>query len=167
MEKRMAEKEYPIEQILAILTETPSRLAALTAGLEPDALTARPGEDTWCINEILAHLRSCSDVWGDCIRTILAEDHPRIRAINPRTWIERTDYRALPFLPSLRAFTQQRAELLDVLQPLPPLAWQRSATVWGAGNNLERTVRYYADGLARHERSHFREIGRIADLMRM
>ena len=47
----------------------------------------------WSATEILAHLRSCADVWGDCIAAILAEDRPTLRAINPTTWIDRTNYR--------------------------------------------------------------------------
>ena len=60
---------------------------------------------------------------GDCIATILAEDRPTIRAVNPRTWIKKTDYPNLEFRPSLRAFTTQRADLLAVLKALPPEGW--------------------------------------------
>jgi len=84
-----------------------------------------------------------------------------IRAINPRTWIKRTDYLDLKFQPSLRAFTEQRGELLALLEPLPIEGWSRSATVTGAGAVLERTVLTYADGLARHERPHIKQIARI------
>jgi len=120
------------EQVLTLLAETPSRLAALTAGATPAQLHTPPRPGEWSVNDILAHLRSCSDVWGGCIATLLAEDKPTIRAVNPTTWINSTDYPKQKFQPSLRAFTQQRAELLAVLQPLPPKAWARSATVTGA-----------------------------------
>ena len=149
-----------------MLAETPRRLAALTAGLAPAQLRTAPAPDEWSATDVLAHLRACADVWGGCIAAMLAEDHPTLRAINPRTWIERTDYRDLDFHPSLDAFAAQRAELLAVLEPLPAEGWSRGATVTGAGRPLERTVLSYAQGLARHERPHVKQIARIVGTMR-
>jgi DinB superfamily len=92
---------------------------------------------------------------------MIAEDTPTIRAIDLRTWIKQTDYLDLAFQPSLRAFAVQRADLLAVLQPLLPAGWSRAATVTGAGKVLERTVLFYAQWLARHERPHVKQIERI------
>ena len=106
-------------------------------------------------------------MWGKYIGVILNEDHPTFKAVNPTTWIKQTNYREQEFQPSLRAFTVQRAELLAVLKPLPPQAWSRAATVTGAGKPRERTIRTYAQWLANHERSHFKQMERIANLLRM
>ena len=121
-----------IEQVLSLLAETPPRLAALTAGLAPAQLRTAPDHDGWSANDVLAHLRACADVWGGCIAAILAGDRPTLRAVNPTTWIKRTDYRDQEYRPSLRAFTTQRADLLAVLEPLPQDAWSRAVTVTGA-----------------------------------
>jgi hypothetical protein len=153
-------------QILTELAAGPSRLAEHTAGLTKAQLHAAPGPGEWSANEVLAHLRSCADVWGDCIATILHQDKPTIRAINPRTWIERTDYPEQDFRTSLQAFTAQRTALLKVLQSLRPSAWSRSARVTGAGKALERTVQSYAEWMAEHERPHVKQIKRIASRMR-
>jgi len=149
-----------------LLAETPPRIAALTAGLAPAQLRTAPNPGEWSANDVLAHLRSCADMWGDCIATIIAEDRPTIRAINPTTWIKKTDYPELEFRPSLRSFATQRADLLAVLEPLPHEGWSRTATVTGAGAVLARTVMTYAQWLARHERTHFKQIARIANTMR-
>jgi hypothetical protein len=109
-----------LEQVLTVLAETPPRLAALTASLAPAQLQTRPGPTEWSLNDVLAHLRSCADVWGDYMRMILTQDRPTIRAVNPTTWIKHTDYPQLEFRRSLRAFETQRAELLTVLEPLAP-----------------------------------------------
>jgi hypothetical protein len=109
--------------------------------------------------QVLAHLRACADVWGNYIRTIIAEDRPQFRAVSPRTWIKQTDYPELKFLPSLRAFTTQRADLLAVLYPLPIDAWERSARVSTVGRVLEPTVLSYA------ERPHIKQIAGIAGSM--
>ena len=154
------------EQALSLLTETPIRLAELTSGMEPDRLRAAPAPGEWSANDVLAHLRACADMWGGAIAAILAQDHPTIRAVNPRTWVERTDYPDLEFRPSLAAFAAQRAALLAVLEPLPPAGWERSGAVTGAGKRLERTVRFYVQWLATHERPHVKQLARITDAMR-
>ena len=93
---------------------------------------------------------------------MLAEDHPTFRAVNPRTWIKQTNYVELEFRPSFRSFAKQRAELLALLRPLSRKGWSRGATVTGAGATLERTVLFYADWVARHERPHVKQVERIA-----
>ena len=152
-----------IEQILTLLASTPPRLAALTAGLAPAPLRTAPDLGEWSANDVLAHLRACADVWGGCIATMIVEDAPTLRAVNPLTWVKKTDYRDLKFRPSLRAFATQRADLLAVLEPLPPDGWSRAATVTGAGKVLERTVLFYGQWLARHERQHVKQVERIVN----
>jgi hypothetical protein len=113
-------RSLTIEQVLTILAETPPRIAALTAGLASSQLHTAPNYDEWSANDVLAHLRACADVWGNCIVAMIAENTRTLRAVNPRTWIRKTDYLEQEFQPSLHAFATQRADLLAVLKPLPP-----------------------------------------------
>lgn len=100
----MAERQLGTAEVLALLQENPARIEQLTVDLSPAQLQAAPAPGEWSLNDILAHLRACADVWGDCIATTLAEDTPMLRAINPRTWIKQTGYPALEFQTSLRSF---------------------------------------------------------------
>ena len=162
----MPNKYFTIEQILTMLAAAPRRIAALTAGLEPAQLHTSPNPNEWAANDVLAHLRACNEVWGGYyIMTILAQDKPTIKAINPRTWIKNTDYLEQEFQLSLRAFTKQRRKLLAVLEPLPPQDWTRTNTLIGAGKPLHQTLISHADGLARHERAHLKQIERIINTM--
>ncbi len=163
----MPSKSLTAEQILTMLAQAPPRLASLTAGLQPAQLHTAPNPAEWSANDVLAHLRSCADMWGNCIVAMLAEDRPTLRAVNPRTWIKQTDYLEQEFQSSLRAFATQRTDLLAVLEPLPPEGWSRAATVTGAGKVLERTVQFYAQWLATHERPHLKQIERIVNTMRI
>ena len=156
-----------IEQVLTLLAEAPPRIATLTSNLKPAQLHAAPSHGEWSANDMLAHLRSCADVWGSCIEMILDQDTPTIRAINPRTWIKKTDYPELKFQPSLRAFATQRAKLLAVLEPLAPEDWLRAATVTGGGKPRKQTVHNYARRLALHEQAHLKQIERIVNTMHM
>ena len=162
----MARSSLTIEQALALLEETPTRIAAATRGLTEDQLRRAPGRGEWSANDVLAHVRACADVRGEPIRTMLAEDHPTFRAVNPRTWIEQTDYHDLDFRRSFKAFTKQRASLLALLKSLPRRSWSRGATVTGAGAPLERTVLFYAQWVALHERPHVTQVEQIAKKMR-
>lgn len=162
----MYDTSRTVEQLLSMLEAAPGRLTDLTAGLSPAQLVAPPAPGEWSARDVLAHLRACADMWGRSIVVILSADHPTIKAVNPTTWIKQTDYCEQPFSPSLAAFAAQRADLLAVLKPLPPDAWQRSATVTGAGKPLERTVYSYAQWLANHERSHLKQVERIVNVLR-
>ena len=161
----MPDSALTVEQILMMLGENPTRIATLTTGLTPVQLLAKPHPDEWSANYVLAHLRSCADMWGNCIKMILTQDKPILRAINPRTWIDSTDYPELEFHSSLRAFVRQRTGLLKVLEPLKPQDWSRTATITGAGKPLIRTVHFYAQWMATHERPHVKQIARIANTL--
>jgi hypothetical protein len=78
------DRAFTIERALIDLA-APPRLAALTADVSPARLRATLGPGEWSANDVLAHLRACADVWGGCIVTMLADDHPTLRAVNPRT----------------------------------------------------------------------------------
>lgn len=163
----MSRNTLPIDKVLTWLGQTPPRLAVLAAGLTPAQLSTPRGAGEWSANDVLAHLRACADVWGRCILAIVSENGPTLRAVNPRTWIEQTDYADLAFEPSLQSFSRQRADLLEVLEDLSPEGWLRTATVTGAGIPLRRTVWFYAQWLARHERPHLKQIERIVSVFRV
>ncbi len=149
-----------VQQVLDQLRSTPLRLRELTAGVPPELLRTAPGPGEWSANDVLAHLRACSDRWGEAATRIVVEDGPRLRGTEPRVWITKTNYLDLEFTPSLRAFVRQRKALLAVLDPLSPGEWQRTGTLVGAGKPVSRTVHTYAERLARHERSHVKQVSR-------
>ena len=163
----MYDRPLTIEQILTMLAATPARLADLTESLPQAQLLAPPAPGEWSARDVLAHLRACADMWGKYIVVILSEDRPTFKAVNPTTWIKKTDYRQQEFKTSLQAFTTQRAGLLAVLKPLARDAWSRMATVTGAGKPRQRTVYTYAQWLANHERSHIKQVERIVNTMRV
>jgi DinB family protein len=152
-----------IDELLTRLAEQPKAIAAFTAGLPAARLRRAPRRGEWSVNDVLAHLRSCGDMRGNYMATIIAENRPTIRAMNPTTWIKQTNYPELEFATSFRAFRKQRTELLALLRPLPKAAWTRRALVTGAGRPRERTVFEYAQWLANHERTHVKQIERIAN----
>ena len=158
----MAVKPLPTAQILTMLEDAPRRIAAAAVDLTPEQLRTAPEDGSWAVNEVLAHLRACADMWGGAIGTILAEDYPTIRAVNPRTWIKQTDYPDRQFHPSFQVYRAQRSDLVVTLHDLSDDDWYRAALVTGAGKPIERTLRGFAERIAVHERAHLKQIERAA-----
>src|SRR4051794_2903842 len=159
----VARGDLSVDEIMVILPVTVARLELLTVGLTPERLRLSPEPDAWSINDVLAHLRACHDVLGGNILRILREDRPTWRPMNPRTWIERTDYRDWQFASARAACGQRRPGWLRALEPLETEAWSRAARVSGVpGGVVERDVRYYGSWMAMHERAHLKHIRRVA-----
>ena len=154
----MDERTPSRDEVMAQLAAAPGRLAVASAGLTDDELRTAPAAGEWSTNEVLAHLRACADMWGGGIETILRREQARMRAVNPRQWIRRTDYPTQPFRASLEAFRVQREALVRVLERLRDDEWALSITVTGAGKPLERTVFSFAERLAIHERPHLKQV---------
>ena len=112
-------RDLSVDEIMAILPETPGGSPTLTKGLTPAQLRTAPEAGAWSVNDVLAHLRACHDVLGGNVLRILAEDHPALKGMNPRAWMKKTDYPEWQFAPAFAVFRKQRAELLAVLEPLP------------------------------------------------
>ena len=162
----MASKPLPVSQILTMLEDAPRRIADAAEDLTPVHLRTALEEGSWSVNDVLAHLRACVDIWGGAIATILAEDYPTIRAINPRTWIKQTDYPDQQFHPSFKEFSAQRSDLLEILRNLSDEDWNRAALITGAGKPIERTLYGFANRIAIHERAHLKQIERAARAVR-
>lgn len=143
-----------IEKYLYLLEETPQRLLKSTQSVDETRLQQRSAKEQWSVNDILAHLRACADVWGDSIDAMLTEEHPTVPYRHPRQWIKKTDYPELPFHESLKAFTAQRKKLLKAVKRLSLEDWSREATIQGR----EHTVFTQVRRMAMHENVHCEQI---------
>jgi hypothetical protein len=147
-----------IQRLIKLLEETPRRISAASKGIKNARLQSRPDEEAWSANDILAHLRSCADVWGKSIMAMVTQDHPTILYISPRTWIRKTNYPELEFQLSLDVFVKQRNELLKSLKILEIKDWSRRATFTATTEGREHTVLSYVQRLAQHENEHCKQI---------
>jgi len=59
--------ENEIALILSSLKDCPVRIADASKGIALARLHARADKKIWSVNDILAHIRSSSDVWGGSI----------------------------------------------------------------------------------------------------
>ena len=154
-----------IEHVLALLRDNPAQIAAITGDLTPAQLHKQPGPEEWSANELLAHLRCCSDVRGKFILAMLDEDVPTLRDTSPRGWIKRTNYLELTFAESWDAFVAQRDALVARLEPLSAKDWARTAILKASRPMPTPTVLLYAQKLATHEHHHLDQFARIASVV--
>jgi len=154
----MPDRAVEIDQLLILLEETPRRLVAMASGFENTHLHNKPDQDTWSVNDILAHLRACADVWGKSILTMIAQNHPALRYVSPRTWMRKTNYHTQEFHASLQIFANQRQDLLQALKMLNIEEWSRGATFTGTVRGREQTIFSYVQRIVDHETAHLEQI---------
>jgi hypothetical protein len=149
---KVTEKE--IQKALALLAATPVHVAALTQSIDDMRLQTRHDRQSWSANDILAHLRSCADVWGDSIEAMLTENLPTLPDLHPRKWIKETNYLELSFRKSFQAFIEQRERLLITLKRLSYEDWSRAAMIGGRKHTVFTQIRR----MAKHEEEHCEQI---------
>lgn len=160
---RTSPAESEIRAVLTALSETPKQITRITRGCNDGQLHRKPEAAAWSVQEIMAHLRACADVWGYSIERMLKEEHPTIRYVSPRGWIKKTDYLQQNFRDSLRAFSNQRVILVKTLRGLDSIDWSRGATFTATTLGREATVMSYARRIADHEAQHLGQIQRTIE----
>ena len=154
---------FTYDEAVERLASAPRRIAAAMAGRSEDDLLEPLEPGGWSARDVLGHVRACDRTWGAYIARILDEDHPAYRAASPRSTIRETDFLAITFGDSLRAFTVDRARLVARLRDAGPGRLTRTALVTLAGRGKEeRSAFYYADRLADHELEHVLQLERSA-----
>ena len=146
-----------VEEVLRQLRASPKHFKTVAKGLSDAQATRPPGEGSWSLHEVLAHVRGAADVQGGWIIRMIEEDSPSIRYASPRTGMRKGNYVTLGFWDSLAGYEAQRKGLVKRLTSLPHEAWLRGATFTGTTPGWSQTVYEAAHGIATHERSHFEQ----------
>jgi hypothetical protein len=157
-EDALTPTEDEITEIVAILAETPGCFAAVAGQLGDNRLHSRPGKKTWSLNDNLAHIRACADVWGETIEQMLVQDEPDLPHVHPRQYMRQQEYHRLEYGPSFSAFRDQRLILLTRLRALASEDWDRGAMIKTKVRNRRHTVFSQARRMALHEQGHCRQI---------
>lgn len=142
-----------IEMILALLEQTPQRIAKALVSSQGDVYFT-PDQKTWSVHEVLVHLRACADVWGQNIEKMLLRNKPILAEIHPHAQARNANYKEQDFVNSLRIFVEQRENLLQKLKNLHFEDWSRSAMIGGR----RHTVFSQARRMAMHEPAYCEQI---------
>ena len=145
---------------LEALADAPRLIARVARGRTARQLHRAPAPAAWSARDIVAHLRACAEVWGRSIDRMLAEDHPTIRYISPRGWLQKTNYLEQSFADLLQDFSHERRALVKGLRSLSPAAWGRGATFTGTALGRSSAVLSYVRRIADHETHHLDQLRR-------
>jgi len=155
----MKSKSEETQQVIKLLKQGPTRTKKATSGVQSTQLHLRTEEEPWSVNDVLIHLRACSDVWGETIMKMLAEDNPTQRYRSPRGFMKKPMYQEPEFSEGLEAYIQERKKLVKVLTELDEAGWSRP----GAYTNVttrhrNQTVLTLAQRMVNHEQPHLDQI---------
>jgi hypothetical protein len=140
-----------IEKVLALLAETPERLAYLSDGLPADQLERPLSPGEWSQRQVLAHLIACADVRSNRIYFALLLEDATVPEVHPqRQWEKLLRYGDRPYADLLSDFTLRREVLLSVLRPLSEADWGREVR----GDKRAHSVFNLARNIALHEYGH-------------
>jgi hypothetical protein len=151
-----------IQQIIKLLKQGPLRIKKATGGVQTAQLNVRMDEEPWSIDDILIHLRACSDVWGGTIMKMLTEDNPAQRYQSPRGFMKKPKYQNQEFAVALKAYTQERKKLVKVLSSLDDAGWSRPGTYTNVTTrHRKQTVLTLTQRIIDHEQPHLEQIETI------
>ena len=140
-----------IDDLVERLAATPGRVAAATAGRNPEELSASPDDGEWSGVAVLAHLRASDDILSPRLVAMLVREEPTLPAFDDRRWAEVMGYAEADFQELLAAFTFRRAELVKVLRALSPSDWERAGVHEAHGRiTLRQTLRHLVEHEAEH-----------------
>lgn len=95
-------------------------LAQLVASASPEELQQRPASGKWSAHQNLAHLLRHHEVMLGRIRRILAEDRPVLERYNAEQDVDWPGYSAMSTAEVVDRLRSRRAELLQLVEDLPP-----------------------------------------------
>jgi hypothetical protein len=143
---------------LAVLRETPSRLARAVAGLSPEqeALPERAGK--WSVRHVAQHLADSELVAAFRIRMVLAHESPALPGYDQDAWAERLRYEEAAATMSAGDFRAYREANLRLYERATPEELKRVMRHPERGEeSLGLIIRMYAG----HDLVHLKQIARV------
>jgi hypothetical protein len=147
---------------VAVMRETPRRLAEMIHAWPVDALRKQPTAGKWSVGEILAHLSETelANAWR--YRQMLEHSGEEIVSYDQDLWAKWGDYASCDPKESLEQFRLIRERNLKLLGRLSPEQWEMY------GMHRERgkeTVRRLSEMAAGHDVNHLLQIEKILAAM--
>jgi hypothetical protein len=148
-----------IAKVLEALSESPSKLEALSKSLTGQQLRKPLGIGERSVTETVAHLINSEARVSESIQLALLIEEPLIANIHSeKEWGKLVRFDLLEFSELLTYFTIRRKVLLRVLSGLQEKDWAR--TVREEGKQRKESVYWRARTIAMHELEHLEDLER-------
>ena len=146
-----------IAQVVEILTDSPTRLEALSRSVSAEKLRQPLGKGERTPTEVLAHVLNGEARWSEMIYQALLVNEPFFADIHPeRDWGKLLRFDLLDFSELLAYFIIRRKVLLRVLSRLKEKDWGRA--VREEGKQRRESVYWRARTMAMHELDHLSDL---------
>ena len=155
MKKSITTDQTPanIAQVVEILTDSPTRLEALSRSVSAEKFRQPLGKGERTPTEVLAHVLNGEARWSEMIYQALLVNEPFFADIHPeRDWGKLLRFDLLDFSELLAYFIIRRKVLLRVLSRLKEKDWGRA--VREEGKQRKESVYWRARTIAVHELDH-------------
>jgi uncharacterized damage-inducible protein DinB len=115
------------EELVAAYAAGAATLRESLAGMDAEALRARPIEGMWSSLEVLCHLADCEQFLADRMKRAIGTDKPLVVGIDPSPYTTRLHYHDRDPELQLRLVDVTREQMAADLGRMAPDDWQRQA----------------------------------------
>jgi hypothetical protein len=137
------------------LRAMPGDLAGALRGITPAEAIHRGLPDSWCIQEIVGHLRDAAEVYHKRLYMMSTQTDPVLEPYDQEAWVTEHDYMGRDIPAMLAEFAEWRADTVRLLTTLVNWNWART------GQHLERgrsSIKQMVEHMVEHEAAHLADI---------
>lgn len=138
-------------EIIEALRSYPGTIISMIEGLSEEQRNQAPAEGEWSLRELLWHFAMAQRVFEGRVEQMLAEDNATLKSV--AVWSIKSE--GLSTAEILDLYRESRQKTLDLLEPVTPHDWWRTAWHDEFGHV---TLLQQASYFARHERSHMAQL---------
>jgi hypothetical protein len=133
------------------------KLRAAISGLTREELLWIPPRAAeighWSIQQVVFHLMDDELIWTPRMKSVIAEDHPKILGYNESKFAEKLHYELMDPNVAIQILDSNRRQFSIALRALPPSAFTRTGDHSDIGVfTLEQAVTWTAEHLHHHMR---------------
>ncbi len=141
--------------LVEALRGVPRSLADALNGITDAEAAFRAAPDSWCIREIVGHMRDAAEVYHKRIYMMSTQADPVLEPYDQEAWATEHAYMTRSIDDMLRELTEWRAETVRLLTTLVNWNWART------GQHTERgrtSIRQIVEHMAEHDATHLHDI---------
>ncbi len=130
------------DRLLWNLKSFPNELDDLVRDLDEGTFRWRPIPNKWSLKETICHLRDVErEAYLARYRRMLTEDNPHLPNVDQDRLAYEGDYINQDVWSALNEFKRLRSETIQILESIPPEAWERGGVLEGTGQqSIEQLV---------------------------
>jgi DinB superfamily len=141
--------------LVEALRAIPRNLAGELNGITDAEAAFRTTPDSWCIREIVGHVRDAAEVYHKRIYMMSTQPDPVLEPYDQEAWATEHAYMTRSIDDMLRDLAEWRAETVQLLTTLVNWNWART------GQHTERgrtSIRQIVEHMAEHDAAHLHDI---------